>query len=957
MFAQWITDSDLGNYSSNHVFTAGSPLLLQYVADPLATVALTSGTLPTEEDSWTSIPGYIYITGIISSQAVSTIFDFTFTITNPDGTSLDRAFKIGIISSNVPLWLAPPSLPTVAENYSFNLNPLVLPFSADRAAKVTLINGEVPAGLEWNVVEQTVVITGESANISYDHRCQWTFRITNPNRTVADRTFTMQIQALAAIPDWTGQSSRLGYVGSRLTKKFTVVATGVGNTFPTYTLRSPIPAGMSIDSHLGVITYTAPAVVADRVTEFVIRATVGAGSSDTRCSITVLTVPHAPVWVEPDGAIFVPQDSFLESYLLAIDLEDLPIAYSLAASDPDFPFSFDSDGLLYGKAPHVKANRSWTATLRATSSHGSTNLVITVTVTKINAAGVLVWDNADVDIVGVTDGRRAVYDIGATSTRTPTVKHSITGGQCPPGMVLDKIQGRLVGYVDYHPMDKDYWFDIIATDGIDTIARTIHMQVVASYGYQFADVSIPLWGEAKDRWLDNNTYTITNPGMHVNVSVESNLYSVPGMSLIRGLGGILSDPERIIAAINPSLQEMSLRIGAVSNVVVDAHGNQLIYRHVIDPQAGSDAVEAIIDSNIVVIRPPSLDEIRRAFVSSCGFANGAEGSRGAAFPAVDSEQGSISSVVVASSGNGYIFSPEPLVIGSGTGARLRSIMRSVNLRIVDRGIAWTLGERIKLDVGDYITPAEFVVNGITGTGGLSSVVSINDGQYYHVPVGKIYIRNAAGEISSVLMDLGIDHVDVVEPGIGYEVSSSSSTTTSNLPKISFSGNEKLEAWQTSWTPMLPVAQVSSEFASKLLDNNNSEIRHLLDGQVWQVGELIYGVQGLYWQGSSKFDRDDTTFDGNTTGFEEYVEPRETILDMRQQTFDLSSTTLDIGSGIRSDARANWGRTIIDEGTTAFDFYTTIFDSANAPTESSTLIRKLIRLSRPQITEQNVTDNL
>jgi hypothetical protein len=79
--------------------------------------------------------------------------------------------------------------------------------------------------------------------------------------------------------------------------------------------------------------------------------------------------------------------------------------------------------------------------------------------------------------------------------------------------------------------------------------------------------------------------------------------------------------------------------------------------------------------------------------------------------------------------------------------------------------------------------------------------------------------------------------------------------------------------------------------------------------------------------------------------------------MRQQTFDLSSTTLDIGSGIRSDARANWGRTIIDQGTTAFDFYTTIFDSANAPTESSTLIRKLIRLSRPQITEHNVTDNL
>ena len=141
----------------------------------------------------------------------------------------------------------------------------------------------------------------------------------------------------------------------------------------------------------------------------------------------------------------------------------------------------------------------------------------------------------------------------------------------------------------------------------------------------------------------------------------------------------------------------------------------------------------------------------------------------------------------------------------------------------------------------------------------------------------------------------------------------------------------------------------------MLKNSRGAASSILDGAIWQVGDLIYSVQGLYWQGTTAVDSDMTSWDGGTTRLQETIEPRETLIDQSYGTFDLANTTLDHGPNIRPDVRANWGRTLIDDGTTAFDFYATIFDVPAAPTESSTVIKRWIRLSKPQLSGFNITD--
>jgi hypothetical protein len=301
---------------------------------------------------------------------------------------------------------------------------------------------------------------------------------------------------------------------------------------------------------------------------------------------------------------------------------------------------------------------------------------------------------------------------------------------------------------------------------------------------------------------------------------------------------------------------------------------------------------------------------------------------------------------VLNSGRGYFYHPAAFAQGDGSGAQLETMMRVLDVSIKDSTTGWAMGEHILLDIGRNDRPAEIVVTGVGQNGELTSVTVFDGGAYQQVPFGKIYITSAAGGLAGVLLDLGIDQIQVISGGVGYD----RNTTT-----ISFAGSEQLEPWQSQWAPQIPMSLVTPGYVDEVLRNSRL-ITHLLDGEIWQVGDLLYSVEGLYWQGTTRTDIDLVSWDGNTTRWEEVLEPRQTLLDQGNETFDLNNISLDSGPIIRPDARANWGSTLIDDGTTAFDFYATIFDSAAAPTESLTTVKRLIRLQMPQLSGNNVTDH-
>lgn len=932
----WITQSNLGIYAINHSFNE-VPITLQYTADNTVTVALISGTLPIGVTA-VYYPGNVRLVGEVDPIAIPETYSFTYRVTNIDGSYADQKFFMELVKNPVPVWLAASQLAPQSETHSFTLYPVYLPFSADSAATVTVLNGVFPPGLVWQKIGNNIVITGESVNLSETTDYQWTYRITNPNGTVSDRTFYITIIPIAEFPDWSGQDSFLGYVGSNKTGSFVVSASTNSNIPLVYALVGTIPAGLTIDPTSGTVNYIAPTVVVDQTIAFTVRASSLVASSDVNLTIIALYAPQPPVWVTPNTLVQVPQESYLQFPLNAYDPLESTITYSIVSAPADFPFLIDTDGLLYGDAPTVTSNTQWIVYILATSPSGATVKDFTIEVTKVNEEGVLVWINNQTAYLNVFDGRQAVYNIGATSTRTPTVKHGITGGQCPPGLVLDKLQGKLVGYVDYHPVDKDYWFDITATDNIDTVTRTIHMKVVSRYGYQYSSVSIPLTGDIKQRWLTSVQYIVTNPDSIPNVNVFGNSLEYPALSVIRGLDSTIKDPDEILGSIWPSLNRLRLSVGSANVTVYDEHNNIMLYRNIIDPQNNSAYVADHSNGYPPTIRPPSIEGLRTALVNSCGYANSGVGTGASAVATINPENGSIASVKIISTGQGYTNRPYVTVSGSGRGANLRSILNVVGLDVIDSGRGWVAGERIILNIGEYTTPAELVVIAVDSVGSLVNVIILDNGEYSEVPIGKIWIKNTAGYLTGVNPDFGVGKLEILSAGLGYK-----QTDTG----ISFAGSEILDDWQTEYSPILPVALITPEFSNTIINNSELIVTQILDGAIWQVGDIIWSVEGIFWQGYTQFESEYTTWDGNTTQFQETLEPKETIFDQTYNTYERYGTTFDVPLSPARDARANWGLTGFDEFTTAFEFYSTIFDAARPPRESNTIIKRIVTLQMPE----------
>lgn len=937
----WNTDGILGSYSVDYPFNT-DPVTISFSADPYSTVSLISGELPLGL-SWDSYPNYIRLVGDAAPlYALTQYFTFVFRVTEPSGTYSERSFTIEMLNSPVPEWITPSNLGTYYENYSFNINPLNLEYRAERTATVRLLNGSFPEGLLWSYGNGNVTITSSVINVSTATDWEWTLRVTNPSGTIADRTYRMRTLPVADKPEWNTQPFELGYVTSNQFKKFTVTATVTGNAAISYSNVSVLDSRIAINSITGEIFFdnTNVTVVSDANIDIMLRATSSSGAySDKLVRITLVTLLHNPIWITSSTLYTVQQGTYLKFPLETYVPNNSPVQYKIVSASTGFPFLIDSDGLLYGDVPFVEKNQLLTITVNAytvgTTLTYATNRTFNLQIARINQEGVLNWRNPENEILNVSDGGVVVFDVGATSTSGRTVKHGITGGQTPPGIILDKVQGCLVGFVDYHCVDKDYYFDIWASDDVNTLVRTIHMQVNANFGYQFSEISIPLEGDIKQRWLSTVNFIMTNGEINPNSSVTGNTLYQPKMSLIKGLDNTIENVSKVLSKLWPSLERMKLSIGGPDTAVVNSNLDMLLYRDILDSQEGTAYEIPYVNTYTgYLTRPASLNNLRQSFTDVCKFANSGRGLGTTAVVMVNPEDGCITNVSIVTPGSGYVNHPRVTAVGSGTGATFRSYLTLTGIKVIDKGTNWAVGEHYTFNMGEYSVPAEFVVVETTGAGGLLSVKIVTGGNYSHAPIGKVWIKNSEGILTGIDPDFGVASVDVVSGGSGYVV---------NETQVHFAGTEILPTWLDEWKPVMPIALATPSFANTVINNSELAITKVLDGVFWQIGDLEWSVQGLFYQGSTDFSIDDLSFDGASTSFKESQLPQQTVFDQTNLTFDTYGTTFDIGAGVTKDARINWGKTVIDEAMTAFDFYSTIFDIAKAPMESLTTIRRLIPL--------------
>jgi hypothetical protein len=846
-------------------------------------------------------------------------------------------------------WISLPELGSYLENYNFNLNPLVLTFTSDLGASVKLINGALPLGLRWKKVNNTIVLEGQSEGVADTTASNFTLRITDPDGTIADRTFYITILPFAVSPSWQGQDSFLGYATIGKTATYTVVAT-IGINAPIVYRLIQAPAGMVINTVTGVITYTPPLIIIPSgLTEpysvtysFKIRATANSQYEDIPVTITALESGHPPVWETVAGQLgtFI-SGKYVETTVAAYDPDDNTIVYSLIDVDQSFPFTLTTTGFLYGAAPFYADETTIPFSIRATSANGITERTFDLLITQDTTGGLLVW-NSNTTVFGtILDGNTIELEVGAITTRPGrVVNHRLIGGTLPPTLTLNNSQGKIAGFVEYHALPRNYVFEIEANDGLQNIARKYQVTVDRSINDQFLSVGFPLMNEIKTALVETRRAMFDMPSL-IPYSNTLRDDAATEMSLIKGLSYTGYDPDLVFLNSSLYLASTTLTFGNSSNVVTDSAGTLFYYREVIDPLDGVDYVLDNSNSQLTIY-PPSLDNMRRSLKESFAYANNGRGSAAQLLPLINFETTGISDVQIIYNGDNYYFAPTLQIIGTGTGAKLSCTITIKSVSVETSTFGWALNDTVDFFV-DKNHIVQLTATEVDPQSRLVSLAVTNTVEFNIFPVDRKTIINAIGATAEVVFNLGISTISVIEQGSGY---ADTGTT------IELIGNEILEPWETEWQPYLPIDSVFSVGNLRVSANETESTLSILGSKSWKVQHLAVTAEGKTWTGNTVFDQDICSFDGAQTRFVEWLEPYNTVFDLNSTVFEQTGTRFDDNPEFIRTAYDQWGDTIFDAENTIFDFYDTILDMAGPTSKSITEVKKLYKLTSQQISGNN-----
>ena len=835
---------------------------------------------------------------------------------------------------NYPSWVTPPNLGVFSQSYSFNLNPITIQYSAGATSTVTAINGSLPTGLSWQKSGLTIIITGVVSPSESDINSRITFRITQSNGEIADRTYTIQLTTVELPPSWAGQNTFLGYQNNTLPQSYQLTATpSNSNQHVLYSIVSTgnVNVSVSIGELSGVLICNAANVIINSTALIGVRATT-TSSSDLEVSISIVTTAGAPNWITPAGALGTyAGDDFIEINLLAEDPDDLGVTYALVSNPQNAPLEVASDGLLYGRLPNIVEDITYSLEVSATNLNGTSLRTFTILARPSETTSLLVWVT-DEDLGHILEGRFIKIPLLATTERHATIEYYVSGGVPPPHFMLGTTDGILLGFCEYHAVQKTYDFDVTATDGNQSVIRQFTITVDQAFGDQFFSAMIPLTGPLKEEWMaDTSNLLVREPGTITFDKVTDVVYP-PTMNIINGLVTGYDTASQLVNETSNWLHELQLQIGPASNSSVSSN-TTVLYRNIVDSQAGANVSVysgGVYNTNVQtsgLVYPISIENIRRKLSSDREFISGGSGSGCILSPVLNWSTGSLSSIQVITPGSGYVAPPSISITGSGTGASARAVLGLVGANIVDTGQGWTVGDQINIDVGVIETTVCNVTVTATGTNGsLVSFTIDQPGDYLQVPNLTSFRITKDAAYAAIAPSWGIVSAVVITGGQNYQ----------DGIRFSTIGTELLPSWQSSYSPVIEIGNITSVTGTLAVDILNNDDDGLY-GRAWTPNAVVFQWQGLKWLGESSFDEEITSFDGGTTRFQETESPLQTIFNMNLTTFDLGVTLFDYFDPLEYDLFQLWGANF----ETPLDMYATMFDALPPRLHSNTLLSRWI----------------
>ena len=844
---------------------------------------------------------------------------------------------------SLPVWVTPSDLGSYPQDYSFNLNPVIVNFSSRSGSRVILLNGSLPLGLSWSVVNSTIEISGvfDSSSTTLDSR--FTFRIVQSDGLVADRTFVIKITQLPVEPNWTGQKTFLGYQNSVNTETYLLTAAVPHGEFVSYSLVLPV-ANMEIDQKSGLLTYTASVYSSSATLTFGVRATSTSTGlfNDIYLTIGIVVSPLDPRWVTSGGVkgTFFGGE-YIDINLEAVDVSGATVEYSILSNSPEFPLNLSPLGNIYGRLPNVLSQQVYELTVRASSINGFSDESFSVIAVPSDLFSLLTWETPE-DLGAINEGDYAGISVIASTQRKTVIVYNVTGGMLPPHLMLEKTSGTLVGFCEYHATSKTYYFDVTADDGYQQITKQFKITVNKIYGDQFFGASIPVFGDLRDRFAkEASNVRVRGAGTAIFYGITYP-EDPPVMNIINGVVTGYKTPDDMVNRSGQWLKTLDLRIGSVDVANVSVGSNGLIYQNIVDMQLGSNSTvysSSVYNTNVSTngtVYPISIENIRKALIGNDGFIKGGSGKGCSLIPIIDWSTGAISGVTVINPGSGYLTPPEIQVSGSGRGAVLKSTLGLVSISVIDTGKGWNVGDKITIPGKVSNGHAVVEVTEIGTNGSLASFKILSPGSYLQVSSNNstLIIQQDGESTARVSSVWGVIGVNVVEPGHGYQCG----------VEFDIDGSEILPPWQQSYSPIITIGEIPRIVSEDAVSVLNTSLSTLF-GLKWQPNYIVFSWQGLRWSGTTSFDNEKTTFDGRATNFEEAEGPYVTVFDEDRTIFNDRSVTFDQNDPLFYDMTVTWGSTIVDSGSTVFDLYSTIFDSLRPRRSSNTLIRKIVMLQQ------------
>ena len=845
---------------------------------------------------------------------------------------------------DLPQWITDSYLGNFKQDYSFDLNPILINFYASVGSKVSLLNGNLPIGLSWVQDPAQVRIYGASNYISLDTEYKFTFRIRQTDGTIADRTFIINLSALVAAPSWQNQPTFLGYQNNVEIATYQLTAIPPPGYHVFYNIAS-LSGNVTVDvtQNSGLLTVQGTSLAINpEISTINVSATSAGMSNYLDLTVELLNSSAGPHWYTPAGSLgnFI-GGTYVEIQLVAEDPSSALISYSLQSYDQNWAIFLSPTGVVYGRLVKPISDITTVFTVIASTFVGQTARTFSITINPVATAGIISGTTPS-DLGEIEEATQVVVGISATSTSSGSILYNVTGGILPPHLILGTTDGVIQGFCEYHAVSKIYYFDITASNGYQSITRQFKLSVKKIYSDQYFGIDIPLTGDTKINFAnDVANVSIREPGTII-IDRLSTQEIYPTLTIIDGLVTNLDPPSTIINSIKPWLYQLDLNFGSAGNSAVLSNNTTLVYRNITDNQSNSfPMVNSVNSQPNIQIYPVSINNIRNALIGTYDFVSGGSGTGCLLDPVLDWSTGGLISVTVLNSGHGYLGAPNIEITGSGSSASAYSMLGIVSVKIENTGQSWKIGDEILITSGLYSTPARILVTNVGVNGEMLSIDILDQGNYQQVGSSALISIASGSATATIGVSWGVSSVIVDSAGFGYECSI-------NVKAV---GYELLPSWQQTYQPVVVLGTMNETTTSQAVAILNNEVNTIW-GTSWQPNYVVFRWQGLNWLGKMSLDNDLTTFDGDTTRFEDSYDAYLTVFDSDSTVIDKTSTIFDYNDPIAYDLFQVWGSTVIDAGTTAFDLYSTIFDSLPPRRTSNTLLRKWIKTTHKTYTSNN-----